>query len=168
MISDLENEIWVPIFRAYEISNMGRVRSSKYGDKRVLVHTKNNRGYHIVTFRVNGRSLQRTVHRLVAIIFVNNLDPKRNTVNHDYGDKNDNRAQSLSWMTYSENSQHGVEHGLIQSGSDNYQATLDDTQVKTIRSLKGEIGYRELAAYFKVGIWTINRVMQRATYRNVA
>lgn len=168
MTSEAENEIWIPIFRAYEISNMGRVRSSKYGYWRVLKHSKNNRGYHQVSFRIAGKHLRKTIHRLVGIIFVDNIDPNRNTVNHNFGDKDDNRAQSLSWMSYSENSCHGVTHGLIASGSQNYSADLDDTQVLVIRSLKGEFTQQALADYFQVDRRTIGRVLRGRTYKNVA
>lgn len=167
MTSGLENEIWVPIFRRYEVSNLGRVASNVYKTRRILKHGVNNRGYHAVQLRVNLRYVQMTVHKLVALVFVNNLDPERITVNHNNGIKADNRAVNLSWMTYSENSTHGVDHGLIYSGSKHYAAKLDDTQVRVIKSLKGEMRHEDIANYFGVNRATVSMILSGRTWKRI-
>lgn len=164
-ITDLDGEVWVSIFRQYSISNMGRVMSLKREQPIIMKTYPNNRGYHLVHFRIDGKRRALTVHKLVAQIFVKNLDPKRITVNHHFG-KDDNRASSLSWMTYSENSTHGAENGLIARGSQSVLSKLDEAQARTIRSLKGEISQYKLANYFKVSRGTIDNIQSGKSWRH--
>lgn len=165
-VENLEGEIWVPIFRHYEISNMGRVVSNKWGYRLLMKTCKNNRNYDCIDFRVNGKKYKTTVHRMVALIFVNNLDPNRVTVNHENG-KDDNRASSLSWMTYSENSQHGVENGYLHSGSSHYAAILDECQIRTIKSIGNELPRWAVARYFKVKPSYISNVVRGKSWKHI-
>lgn len=166
-ITNLEGEIWVSVFRDYEISNMGRIVSKKYGDRRLLKTCKNNRQYHCVDFMINGKKIKRTVHRLVGLIFVKNLNPLRDTVNHNFG-KDDNRASSLCWMTYSENSRHGVDNDLLKRGVNHYSATLDELQVRVIKSMRGELTYQKIADYFKVKESTIAPIMRGESWKHIS
>lgn len=162
-----DDEIWVSIFRDYLISNMGIVVSMKYGRPRVLKTYKNNRGYHCVDFMLNGNKIKKTVHRLVALIFVKNVDPLKNSVNHNLGDKNDNRASSLSWMTDSENTRHGVDNGLIHRGDKHYAALIDEMQARTIKSLKGQITQRKVADYFKIGKHVVSHIQRGYSWKHI-
>lgn len=165
-ITPIEGEVWVPIFRSYAISNMGRVKSNKWGYDILLKSYKNNRNYDCIDFRVNGRKKKSTVHKLVALIFVKNTDPLRITVNHNFG-KDDNRASSLCWMTYSENTRHGVENGLIYRGAAHYAAQLDEMQVRTIKSLKSEFTQKAIADYFKVKVNIINSIYRGVAWKHI-
>lgn len=166
VIDPIDGEVWVPIFRNYAISNMGRIKSNKYGYDRLLRTYKNNRNYDCVDFRVNGKGKKSTVHRLVALIFLKNTNPEKITVNHHFG-KDDNRAESLSWMTYSENTKHGVENGLLHRGVKHYAATLDEVQVKTIKSMKREFPYKVIANHFKVKINVVGSIMQGKAWKHL-
>lgn len=59
------------------------------------------------------------VHRLVAEAFVDkpNTDDKLE-VNHEDGDKKNNRADNLTWMTRKQNMQHASVNGLINRTSE--------------------------------------------------
>lgn len=166
-MKDIEGEVWVSIFREYEISNMGRVRSLKRAVPIVMKQYPNNRGYLLVHFRIAGGRIARTVHRLVADIFLKNTDPKKTTVNHDL-DKSDNRASSLSWMTQSDNSTHGVINGLLPRGEDSYLAKLDETQVRTIKSIGSYLTQKEMADYFRVSRSVIQCILQGKTWKHVS
>jgi hypothetical protein len=164
--TDLDGEIWVPLLRDYEISNMGRVVSNKGTYKRIMRTYLNNRDYHIIHLRINNKRFAYTVHRLVALIFLSNTDPNKTTVNHHFG-KDDNKAASLSWMTQTENTNHAISNGLIRVGSKRPKARLDEVQVLTIRSLRKELTEIQLAEYFKVSRGSINSIHLRKSWRHV-
>jgi len=121
-------ERWVDIqdFEGYyQVSNYGRVRSldreveQKNGRKRlfkgcVLSHKTDKYGYSTVTFciRTKGVKKSSTVHRLVAVAFVENVFNKP-AINHIDGDKSNNNATNLEWVTNKENTSHAIETGLM-------------------------------------------------------
>ena len=67
-------------------------------------------GYSCVT--ANNRN--QLIHRLVAEAFVENPDNKPH-VNHKDGNKHNNAASNLEWVTPQENTQHAWDTGLIPS-----------------------------------------------------
>ena len=107
---DLPNEQWKTIlgYPEYEVSNMGRVRSfTKEGRKYLLKTSKNEyTRYTSVMLYHNGSKSNLSVHRLVAHMFVDGCTPTANTVNHIDGDKTNNRADNLEWVSQSDNNKH--------------------------------------------------------------
>ena len=86
----------------YRVSNMGNIRGVKNHN---LVFFRNSTGYNMIClFGKNGRKAY-YIHRLVAAHFVDNPLNKKE-VNHKNGDKLDNRASNLEWVTRSENQKH--------------------------------------------------------------
>lgn len=111
-------EIWKDIegFEGrYQVSNFGNVKSlgcKRNGKKeKILKQHYDKRGYKKVTLSKNYELKSFSVHRLVAIAFLENLENKR-TVNHINGIKHDNRVENLEWCTDSENTKHAFKLGL--------------------------------------------------------
>ena len=104
----MENEKWKDIFGyegIYQVSDLGRVRSKKYGDWRVLRPSKSHKGYLKVDLSKKGRRTRKVffVHRLVASAFIPNDNIFNDQVNHINEVKTDNRAVNLEWCTVSYN-----------------------------------------------------------------
>ena len=91
----------------YEVSDMGRVKSLKFGKERILKPEKNNCGYLQVVLYKDGQKKIPSVHRLVAKAFIpnpNNLE----TVNHKDEDKTNNEISNLEWMSIKDNNNYGT------------------------------------------------------------
>lgn len=123
-------EIWKDIegFEGYyQVSNLGRVRSvdrvvtqfngwanAKRPTKgRIRTITKQTQGYSQVGLCKNGVQKSYRLNRLVAKAFVPNPDNKL-YVNHIDGNKDNNRADNLEWVTNSENIMHAYKNGLLK------------------------------------------------------
>ena len=106
-------EIWkdIPSYEGvYQISNLGRVKSLNYlrmGFESIRKPTL-NKGYLLVSLYKNNKQKMWSVHRLVAISFIENPENKEQ-VNHKNGVRNDNRLENLEWSTVSENNRHSYE-----------------------------------------------------------
>ena len=112
-------EIWKPVVGyegTYEVSSLGRVKSCertiirsngreiKFPDK-IMKPSTNHKGYLIIDLRKNGKRSGGFVHRLVGKAFIDNPLNKEQ-INHKNGNKKDNRAQNLEWVTNQENMAH--------------------------------------------------------------
>lgn len=168
-----EREVWRDIDGydgLYQVSNMGRVRSCKYGKWKVLKPATINKGYFFVNLWRNGEGKHYLVHRLVAEAFIPNPDDKPQ-VNHINGVKNDNREVNLAWCTSSENRQHAYDAGLNKSGEDNITTKLLNADVEWIREhykpYDPEFGACALARRFNVSHGTILNIVKGRTYARV-
>lgn len=106
-------EIWKDIESyegLYQISNYGRVKSLISG-KILRNHNGKNTEYYKVSLSKFGKAKKYNIHRLVAQSFVDNPEQKPQ-VNHINGDKYDNKAENLEWVTASENEFHAYATGL--------------------------------------------------------
>ena len=119
-----ETETWKDVVGyegIYMISNLGRVKSlpRKY-NKRVpterIRKTRMNLGYEVVNLSKQGAVKTVKIHRLVAEAFLDNEGGKPE-VNHIDGNKNNNNANNLEWVTSRENAQHASDEGLQRNSS---------------------------------------------------
>ena len=100
---------WRPIAETdglYEVSETGRVRRRKTGHYREMKLKKNKiTGYLYVCMGLNGSSITRSVHRLVALAFLPNPGNFQ-YVNHKDEDKTNNNVENLEWCSPSYNSEY--------------------------------------------------------------
>lgn len=96
----------------YQVSDNGRVKGLPIDEKHckrseeiILKTFVCGAGYQEVLLYRNNQRKPKLVHRLVAEAFIPNPDGKRE-VNHKDGNKHNNDASNLEWVTPSENQQH--------------------------------------------------------------
>jgi len=106
-------------FSDYWVHSDGYVISQKNGKKRRLVGGSTGHGYPQVTLRHNGVQAQRLLHRIVAEYFCGR-EEGCNQVNHKDGNKNNNRADNLEWVSAKDNMAHSVKSGLWTSPTDDH------------------------------------------------
>ena len=103
----------------YQVSNLGRVKSlartcktkgNGIRDVKECIRKTitSNCGYVMVLLCKDNKAKHCLMHRLVANAFVGNPD-NLPQVNHKDGDKANNKADNLEWVTSSENNKHKFE-----------------------------------------------------------
>ena len=102
----MKTEIWKDIKDyegLYQVSNLGRVKSLKFGKERILSAATNATGYSLVAL-CNGKTKAITVHQLVAMAFLNHKPcGYKLVVDHINTIKTDNRLENLQVITHRQN-----------------------------------------------------------------
>ena len=117
----------------YEVSNLGRVRSTSYKGTRILKPSLKIR-YKIVVFCINQIKVHKLVHRLVAEAFIPNPN-NYSIVNHIDGNRKNNEVSNLEWCTPLYNTQHAKSHNLLNRYEDRPAAKLTKEKVLLIPEL---------------------------------
>ena len=105
-------EIWKEVPNTngdYQVSSLGRVKSRKWGDWKILNPTTEATGYKGIKIRFNNTEKRKSVlvHWLVADAFL--LKPEgKCEINHIDSDRTNNCVDNLEWVTSSENTEHAV------------------------------------------------------------
>lgn len=108
-------------------------------------------------------------NRVVADCWCINDDPDMKIeVNHKNGNKLDNRAVNLEWVTKSQNQRHVIETGLKGRGSEVYNTQLQDAQVHQIcRYLEDGCQINSIAKIFDVSKDIVRKIKAGDTYFHV-
>jgi len=107
-LKTMKKEIWKIIegFEDYEVSNLGNVKSLKFGKERILKPRLEAKGYYYITLR-NGIQKSKKIHQLVAEAFLNHKPcGYKLVVNHIDFNKINNNVENLEIVTARENSNH--------------------------------------------------------------
>jgi hypothetical protein len=99
----------------YEVSNLGRVRSTSLvgSGGRILKPQPDGKGYFRVVIcckPIGGRNANRRVHQLVAHAFIG-PQPEGMEINHINCVKHDNRLVNLEYVTREQNREHARRSG---------------------------------------------------------
>lgn len=181
----MENEIWKPIHGyngLYEISNLGRVKGirksylGRWGaqvalSEKILKCKQESNGYwRIGLLDENRVRVFHLIHRLVAIAFIPNPD-NLPEVNHKYGDKSDNRAATLEWITTSQNVRHSYDVLGKQGpkGEKQGRSKLKEDNVLTIRDLykTGNYSFADLGDQFNVTRSNIRAIVIHKSWTHI-
>ncbi len=142
----------------YDITKNGEIINKHTG--KCLKGQKNGKGY----LRVGiGKKLM-FVHRLVATKYVpnpNNLPQ----VNHKDGNKLNNSADNLEWVSNQDNRNHALENGLHIMGERCPWAKLNQDQVDFIRKYDN-IPSKEMAKIFSISYSHVREIRRNTTWRH--
>lgn len=104
----MENWKVINDFQAYEVSDYGRIRRCYKNGKIVIMKPWfNKQGYLQVHLCKNGKHHPKTIHRLVALHFIDNPD-NLPQVNHKDECKTNNCVTNLEWCTSQYNLTYGT------------------------------------------------------------
>jgi len=142
-----EEEIWRECvdYNMYEVSTFGNVRNKKSG--KILRQASSEGGYMCAGLKHNDGSRKTpSVHRLVAIAFIENPENKPQ-VNHLDKNKGNNNVNNLEWCTAKENNMH-KSSTLIQTTNQNIKVWRVDINTNEKLQLYNSIE--------EAGLWICN------------
>ena len=155
-------------FPGYFINRDGKVFTDKIpgakgkrGSKIIeLKGSINNNGYKRVNLRANNKNNPLSVHRLVAITFIEN--PKSlPIINHKDGDKLNNQVSNLEWCTSSDNNKHAIYSGMVKSLPNSLK--LDQVKVTKIRSEYNDF-INQIKSEYQISRRQVLRVLQNKNW----
>lgn len=179
----MNGEVWkeVPGYEGvYQISNLGRVKHLEEKQirsngrvlceftipERILKPYRTGKRDGYMTVSIRKKNLK--VHRLVAEAFCPNPECKPE-VNHIDGDKSNNAANNLEWVTTLENSQHAWKNHLVPAGENRCGSKLTQDDVDKIRKIyrRGdkEFGAKPLARRYGISCTTLRNIIKRKKWR---
>lgn len=173
MTKNINGEIWkdIPNYEGhYQISNLGRIKSFKYG-KETIRNSKyvGDVGYNVVTLNKPGTK-QKVIrlHRLMLLTFKSDSYFENATVNHIDGNKLNNNLDNLEWVSYSDNNKHAFKTGLkSNSGEKHPRVKLNNKIVHIIRGCEKYLTTKELSKIFNVSPVTIRHIITRRIWKHI-
>lgn len=179
----MNTEEWkdIPGFEGYQASNIGRIRAKQRiswngkvfatRKERLLTPQQLPDGYWQVPLTLPGEKQRRfLVHRLVAYTFTPNVNSKP-FVNHKDGNKSNNVADNLEWVTRSENAKHAFALGLQSNKGESHPGhKLTEEDVTEIRNRysNGESSYKIFnSGSFPISYTNIKDIIARRIWTHV-
>jgi hypothetical protein len=116
-LDDIPGEIWKEIsseeFEPVSVSNKGRYY--KHTSEKIGFGFDNHAGYKLINLKFsNKKKKARFLHDLIAQAFLGET-PENCIVNHKDGNKKNNKVENLEYITYSENTKHAYDSGLVKN-----------------------------------------------------
>lgn len=172
-------EIWKDIKGyegLYQVSNLGNVKSLNrnkiYKDtfikinERLLKPSTNKGGYKQVVLYKNDSKKTFKVHRLVALVFLDNSNQYLE-VNHKNGIKHDNYVNNLEWCNHSQNVQHSFDNKLQipLCGEKHGMSKLNKEDILNIK--QSLLSSRKIAKNYNVNKSTILRIRNNQIWKHL-
>lgn len=171
----MNEEQWriIPDFPAYSVSDHGRVRRDVGGGGavpgRILKFNTMTSGYQCVQLWRDNKPHPRSIHRLVASVFLPPPEEWQTDVAHFDGDKFNNNVSNLRWTDRKDNMADTKRHGTNPIGSRNAMAKLTEPDVGKIKAMiRSGVNDNEIAASYGVHKATISFIRTGRTWKHVA
>ena len=164
----MNNEKWIDYFDGvYRVSNLGNVARIVPGKgaiaNKVLKQPVDSAGYCVTTFCVDGKRYPRRTHTVVAELFLGPR-PGLMEINHIDGDKKNNMACNLEYISKSNNAKHARALGLIGP----LRGKLSNDSVIQIRQMaKDGVSQGVIAKLFDKQQSNISEIVNYKIWRNI-
>lgn len=142
----------------------GTTYSTK-GKRKVILH---NTGYQVMTMRVNKKPKQLRVHRFIYECVTGKSIPENMVINHIDGNKTNNSFNNLELVTYSENTRHALQTGLMKPcvGEMNGNASIDAETVRNIiRDCTKGLSNKEIGIKYNLDPKHISLIRQKKRWK---
>lgn len=145
----------IPSYPNYEASELGQIRHKQTLKPLAIIQKK----YPQTSLYRDGRAHSVFIHVLVAEAFLGPR-PTGLQVNHIDGNKQNNHASNLEYVTASENMRHAYRHALVirPRGENSPTAKLNNEQVRQIVGLRRTLTQRQIADQFGVSVPLIQKI----------
>lgn len=171
-------EIWKTVegFENYQVSNLGRVKSlEKYYlmrnkhplllAEKILKLSKSNK-YLSIGFCINGKQKRISIHRLVALAFIPNLENKP-MVNHIDGNKLNNRVENLEWCTAKENTIHSFKIGVNKGNIGEKHPMVKITEKDVLEIRNSKLTPKVLAEIYNINRTSVYDIKSKRTWKHI-
>jgi hypothetical protein len=161
-------------FESYAISDDGRLFTCRPTTKNIapireMKQSSNKTGHKFCHLHDGKTGTLRLIHRLVAIGFLPQPEPRQTVVRHLDGNPANNHYLNLAWGTQKENMEDCVRHGNTLKGIKSANAKLNDNRVVLIRGLAAEgFSLSCIAEFFGVSTETVRRATVGESWGHVA
>ena len=133
----------------------------------------NNYGYLRISLSVDGKRHKYSIHRLVALLFIDNPYNKKE-VNHIDGNKLNNVVTNLEWVTSSENQLHAERNNLTHHtpvcGSDNHWTKYSDKQIHMVCKLleNNKLSIPEIGKKTNVSRGVVGSIQRHECWKHIS
>lgn len=152
----------------YLIRSNGDVISIKNNKNILLKPQKYKNGYLYINLYISGKMYRQTIHRLVALAFINNPD-KKEQINHIDGNKKNNDMNNLEWVTAKENTLHLWERKLSKNYGENCSLNKysETTIIKVCDLLMLNQPYTLIKKETGVSVFMISEIKNKKIWKHI-
>ena len=152
----------------YFVSEDGNV----FRNEKQLKPSKDTAGYLGVQISKNGIVKRFMIHRMVGECYLDNVN-NLPEINHEDGNKLNNRYSNLKWTTSSDNKKHAYNNGLMMApkGEKSKVSKLKNEDVIYIREKykprDKQYNKEKLSTMFNISQSTINQIISNKTWKHI-
>lgn len=176
-LKKIDDEIWkiIPeVNNRYEISNYGRIKSFAINrDDGKILKCSTNKGFKIISLRINDENKRFYVHKLVADIWLKKPSEKHLIVTHIDKNLRNNHFTNLKWLTQEEIKTEYREYFRNKYNSPNKRkvvtnSKLSENDVIQLKSmLKRGISQSTIAKLFCISEMQVSRIRKGENWNHV-